>query len=210
MKDRQAIGSIDKLLAFAVGQVTAAGEECTFERLVCECFKLFPNEFGMQRYPDWPDSVRVDKTWRRCRTDKGWIIGSVQEGFRLTDRGSQIVSNLGRILDTDEPSAPLVNTSSRARERHEAMLKYIRRQPAFADYQADPDGFELTESGLRVLLNGTLETPHRVLRQNLHAYQNAAEVHKDAEVASFLEASGKLLKEAVLGRRRFQQEHALV
>ena len=198
MKTRQGIGSIDELLTFAVCQVTATGEECTFERLVYECFTLFPNEFGMQRYPHWPDSVRVNKTWLRCRTDRGWIIGSVQEGFRLTERGTHVAAKVEHVLGADGTPPPQPSETGKTRDRHQAMLRHIRRQPVFADYQANPDGFELAESALRVLLNGTLETPHRVLRQNLHAYQNAAEAHQDAEVASFLEASGKLLKEIVL------------
>ena len=196
VKGARSITSIDELLTFAAGQVEAAGEECTFERLVYECFSLFPGQFAMQRYPDWPDSVRVEKTWRRCRTDRGWITGSVQEGFRLTERGKQVAARVGRALGKGEAPKPKASDTARARERHEAMLKYVRRQPAFGRYSESPDGFTLNgPDDLRVLLNGTLETPRRVLRQNLRAYQNAAELYGDEEVGAFLKECDLMLHE---------------
>ena len=194
-KNGRAATSIDQLLTYAVGQVAAAGEECTFERLVYECFTLFPKQFAMQRYPEWPDSVRVNKTWLRCRTDRGWIVGSVQEGFRLTQGGEVVASKVARTLGKDPAAANQTNEGNRARERYEAMLRYVRRQPSFQAYQADPGAFTLSEPGLRVLLNATLETPRRVLRQNLRAYQNAAAAYEDAEAAEFLTACGEMLKE---------------
>ena len=193
----RSITSIDELLTYAVGQVTGAGEECTFERLVYECFQLFPQKFAMQRYPDWPDSVRVNKTWLRCRTDRGWIVGSVQEGFRLTAEGVQVAAKVGRALGNAKVSVPEASDGARSRERYEAMLKYIRRQPPFQAYLEEPGTFMLSETGLRVLLNGTLETPLRVLRQNLRAYQNAAEAYGDTEVAAFLSTCKEMLVEGV-------------
>lgn len=190
----RSITSIDELLTYAVGQVTDTGEECTFERLVYECFHLFPEQFRMQRYPDWPDSVRVNKTWLRCRTDRGWIIGSVQEGFRLTERGQRVAAKVARTLGKGEAALPQPSEGGRARERYEAMLKYVRRQPAFQAYQASPASLELSDADLRVLLNGTLETPPRVLRQNLRAYQNAAQEYADEEVAAFLSTCDSLMK----------------
>ena len=186
--------SIDELLTFAVGEVAAAGEECTFERLVYECYTLFPDAFALNRYPDWPDSARVNKAWLRCRTDRGWITGSVQAGFRLTERGTEIASDVARRIGKSVPlSRP--NESARMRERHEAMMKNIRRHPAFSSYQSNPEGFALTGPELRVLLNATLETPRRVLRQSIRAYQNAAEAYGDVEVGAFLAECDKLLTE---------------
>ena len=194
----RSITSIDELLTYAVGQVTDAGEECTFERLVYECFQLFPEQFRMQRYPDWPDSVRINKTWLRCRTDRGWIIGSVQEGFRLTERGRRVAVKVARTLGKGEAPLPQPSEGGRARERYEAMLKYVRRQPTFQTYQVSPDSFSLTNGELRVLLNGTLETPRRVLRQNLRAYQDAAQVYGDQEVSVFLNLCEAMMKEGSL------------
>ena len=66
---------IDQLVVYAVKRILDANEECTFERLVYECFTLFPEKFEFKRYPEWPDSARITKAWLRCRTDKGWIAG---------------------------------------------------------------------------------------------------------------------------------------
>ena len=81
---------IDLLIVYAAKRILDGGEECTFERLVYECFTLFPNKFGFKRYPEWPDSARINKAWLRCRTDKGWLAGTVKEGFRITPSGEMI------------------------------------------------------------------------------------------------------------------------
>jgi hypothetical protein len=51
--------SLDELVLFAVKRILDSGEDCTAERLVCECFTLFPKSFCLPRYPQWPDSART-------------------------------------------------------------------------------------------------------------------------------------------------------
>jgi len=52
---------IDQLVVYSVKRIIDNSEECTFERLVYECFRLFPNKFGFLRYPNWPDAARINK-----------------------------------------------------------------------------------------------------------------------------------------------------
>ncbi len=51
--------SVDELVLFAAKCILDSGEECTVERLVYECFTLFPKSFCLPRYPQWPDSTRT-------------------------------------------------------------------------------------------------------------------------------------------------------
>jgi hypothetical protein len=176
---------LDELLVCAVRRIFDSGEECTFERLVCEAFTLFPKKFGFQRYPHWPDSARVNKTWLRCRTDKGWIAGGVQEGFRLTPKGERVAQRAQGKLSRGSP--PPVKRVPRPRERYEAALRQIRQSQAFSRFLSDPSVFTIPEMELRNLLGGTLETPRRILGQNLHYYLDAATQYKDQEALNFLE-----------------------
>ncbi len=65
----------------------------------------------------------------------------------------------------------------------------------FTRFRKEGPEFKLTEMELRRLLGATLETPTRVLRQNLSAYLNAAKTYADDEVARFLRAcEDKVLK----------------
>lgn len=183
---------LDDLVVYCVSEILAGGEECTFERLVYECFTKFPESFGLARYPEWPDSARVNKSWLRCRTDRGWIVGTVQEGFRLTPAGEAIAAIVGnRLADGAKP--PTVRQSgARTRERHEALLRTIRSDQLFRVFE-ETGTVEASEMELRRLLGATLETPKRVLRQNLHAYRSAAEAYSDEPALEFLLACEKII-----------------
>lgn len=177
---------LDQLLVYAVKRITDAGEDCTFERLVYECFALFPRRFGFERYPQWPDSARVNKTWLRCRTDKGWVVGAVQEGFRLTPKGERVAEATAKKLL--QKASPAPKRAPRPRERYEAALRQVRETDAFRRFGTDPAAFSLSEMELRNLLGCTLETPKRVLAQNLHYYLDASQQYRDRGVLDFLEA----------------------
>lgn len=175
---------LDDLIVYCVREILATGEECTFERLVFECFTRFPEEFGLRRYPQWPDSARVNKSWLRCRTDKGWIAGSVKEGFRLTRAGELVAERVAGDLGKKSraPSA----LGARARDRSEAMVRVIRADPLFVRFQGARTAFHPTEMEIRRVLGVTMETPPRILRQNINAYRNAAAELGDSEVLDFI------------------------
>jgi hypothetical protein len=176
---------LDDLVIYCVAEILAGGEECTFERLVYECFTKFPESFGLSRYPEWPDSARVNKSWLRCRTDRGWLVGTVQEGFRLTPAGEAIAGIVSNRL-ADGAAQPTARASgARTRERYEALLRTIRSDELFRAFE-QTGTVDASEMELRRLLGATLETPKRVLRQNLHAYRSAAEAYSDESALEFL------------------------
>jgi len=176
--------SIDKLLVYSVKSILDAGEECTFERLVYEAFTLFPKEFGFQRYPEWPDSARINKSWLRCRTDKGWIAGTTKEGFKLTRAGEIIAQKTERILGHDLSQRSKKN--GKTRERYEAVIDYIMNSLAYKKYEAG-NYEEITFSDFVTFLGGTLETPRRILRHNLNLYFDAVRIYKRDELLPFLQ-----------------------
>lgn len=182
---------LDDLVVYCVREILRAGEECTFERLVYECFTRFPAEFGLRRYPQWPDSARVNKSWLRCRTDKGWIAGSVKEGFRLTPAGEIVAERVARQL-AGKP-ARTAASPARARDRSEAIVKVIRADPLFVRFRANTSEFQASEMEVRRALGATLETPVRILRQNINAYRNAAMELDDSEVLDFLSICDKIV-----------------
>ena len=183
--------SIDRLLVCAAKWILDAREECTFERLVCECYTLFPERFRFQRYPKWPDAVRIDGACRRCRTDQGWLAGNVKEGFRLTPSGRSIAGAIEAELETGRATESR-KVPRRARERYEAILLYVKNSPGFLNF-ARGEG-DISTSELRSFLGGTLETPKRILRQNLNLYLNAARIYEESSVVPFLNLCRRKLR----------------
>jgi hypothetical protein len=183
---------LDDLVVYSVAEVLAAGENCTFERLVFECFTRFPEAFGLALYPEWPDSARVNKAWLRCRTDKGWIVGSVQEGFRLTSVGERAAEKVRARLQS-ESGATTTRAGTRPRDPLQALLRNVRKDPLFQRYVDRQAEFKPSEMELRRLLGATLETPLRVLRQNLSAFKSAADAYHDTEALDFLRACERMM-----------------
>jgi len=183
---------IDQLIVYAAKKILDYGEECTFERLVYECFTLFPNKFGFKRYPEWPDSARINKAWLRCRTDKGWLAGTVKEGFRITPSGEMIARQTEKQLKGMISKKTLI--PKRSRERYEAILSYIKKSPEFTKF-IEQENNDISFAELKSFLGGTLETPKRILIHNLNRYFQAATIYDDTSVVSFLKLCKKKLKQ---------------
>lgn len=80
---------ITDLILFGINSVIENKEKCTFERLIKECFNLFPKAFSFSQYPQWPDSRKLDRPLRTLRKRK-LITGDPKTFFSLTKTGKKI------------------------------------------------------------------------------------------------------------------------
>lgn len=81
---------ITDLILFGINSIIENKEKCTFERLIKECFTLFPETFSFSKYPQWPDARKVDRPLRLLRKRK-LITGDPKTYFSLTKLGKKIV-----------------------------------------------------------------------------------------------------------------------
>ena len=89
--------SINDLILFSIYSVLKDNEICTFDRLLKECFTLFPEPFGFSRYPIWPDSRKLDRPLRTLRSE-GLIKGDPKIEFFITKEGKDKAQEIGKIL----------------------------------------------------------------------------------------------------------------
>lgn len=80
--------AINDLILFSVYSVSEKKENCSFERLMEECFGSFPKSFAFPGFSKWPDSRKLDRTLRSLRGKK-LIKGSPQTVFSLTKTGKE-------------------------------------------------------------------------------------------------------------------------
>lgn len=176
--------SLRDLILYSILSIEEEGQICTFERLVKECFDLFPDAFSLSRYPQWPDSLKLDRSLRTLR-NKGLIVGNPNTRYSLTDFGRKIAKNVEAGLRR-QPSQELdIGPSSRSPELR--YLKEIRRSELFRKYSQAGPTFEFDEMELRGVMGCTMETPRRILRQNIQLAINLAEESGDHELLNFLE-----------------------
>ena len=80
---------IPELILFSIYSVTSGREKCDFERLIKECFTLYPETFSFSKCPLWPDSRKLDRPLRTLRQRK-LIKGDPKTLFSLTKTGNII------------------------------------------------------------------------------------------------------------------------
>ena len=88
---------VNDLILFSIYSVVTSNEICSFERLIKECFILFPKAFGFARYPLWPDSRKLDRPLRNMRSGK-LIKGDPKTEFFLTQEGREKVQEIEKSL----------------------------------------------------------------------------------------------------------------
>jgi len=88
---------VTDVILFCIHAVILDGEQCNFERLIKECFTLFPDTLKFSRYPIWPDSRKLDRPLRSLRKEK-LIIGDPKTYFILTKTGEERAAVVSKIL----------------------------------------------------------------------------------------------------------------
>lgn len=178
---------MQNLIVFAIYSVIKNGDTCTYERLVAECFQMFPKVFGFKRYPHWPDSLKFDRPLRTLR-EKSLIVGSVRNHFELTEFGKKIAKETESILLGNKASIFYKKTKPKGRSVDDKLIEYVKESELFKKFLTSPQDFTVSESQFRSLLRCTLETPERVLKQNLEYYKNVAQSYNEKQILQFLSA----------------------
>ena len=87
--------SINNLILFSINSIIENKEKCTLERLIKECFTLFPQAFSFSKYHQWPDARKLDRPLRTLRKRK-LITGNPKTSFSLTKLGKKIAEETAK------------------------------------------------------------------------------------------------------------------
>lgn len=173
---------INSLLLICIDNIITNSDDCTFERLVYECFTSYPKVFSLFRYPQWPDSNKLDRPLRKLR-ERGLIVGSPKMGFLLTEDGKHQVARVRKVPERQIKIKP-TRRILKGKERN--FVAYLKSTELYQKFKNDKYNFDLTEQDFIDILRGTLETPKRVLRQTLGQYKKLAEGISDIDLQEFL------------------------
>jgi hypothetical protein len=184
-EDAYARATTEDLILVGIYLVSEAEETCTFERLVSECFSRFPNVFAFRRYPQWPDSLKLDRPLRRLR-ENGLIVGSVRRHFALTEFGKVAAVQALQSLHQGESPTGTAAKVRPARSADDRLIEFLKTNPLFEEFSHNPSDVSISEPQFRNLLRCTLESPLTALKQNLNYYKKLAEAYDEKELAAFL------------------------
>jgi len=178
------------LIVFGIYSVFKQDETSTFERLVAECFLNFPRVFGFMRYPNWPDSLKFDRALRTLR-EKGLIVGGAGGKYSpgeisLTEFGKKIAKETEAILNNQKIILTPKKLKPSGRSIDDKLIQYLKGNPQIKKFLNKSGGFSISEPEFRNILRCTLETPRRVLKQNLEYFKNLAKSYNEKQLLDFL------------------------
>ena len=179
--------SYDDLLVYALSEAQNGSRSVTFENLVAKAFELFPKRFQLPGYPNWPDSSLVEKSWVRCRTDKGLIYGSKSKGFTLTSKGAFTARGVLARLKQKPLESSGVHIKGDRKTRSGRVVKHIEESPAFQKYSNSKKLEGISEFEFCDLLYSTLDTKPDYRKRNLEELKYHAKVYERSDLVSFLE-----------------------
>lgn len=193
--------SLTKLTIFAIHEIANYSEECAYERVVKECFTLFPKRFSLQRYSEWPDGSRIKLEILRCR-DNGYITGNEKNGFQITLLGKRVAQEVLKELQGGKVKK---RRTGQTRDRGDTIIKHLREGETFQRFQQNREDFNVSEGEFRRLFVATFETPPRVLKQNFNYCLDICKQYGESKLFEFLkecERQQKLLLKSHVKRKK--------
>lgn len=81
---------IQDLILVSFYNLEKSKRKISFERLIKECFSLFPCKFNFSDYSQWPDARKLDRSLRSLR-QRRLISGNPEKCYSLTKAGRRKV-----------------------------------------------------------------------------------------------------------------------
>lgn len=172
----------DQLIAFSILSIKRKRDDCTFERLVKECFNLFPKSFSFSRYPDWPDSLKLDRPIRDLRHKK-IILGKNDTSFKLTGLGDRFAIEVERKLLSN---VAFKKNSFSVGRKEKKLLDSLRSTMEFKLFLKEGKNAPISPDNLKHVFFGTFETPTHVIRKNIEYLLEISTNSKDKQMVDFL------------------------
>lgn len=176
---------LNELVVYSMHFLSTQGIPITSEDIVSACFTLFPKRFSLVKYSYWPDSAAVSRRWSDVRR-KGYIAGSVANGFKLTPKGIKFAEKVEKMLGGSGPALTLpVHTDVRTRAGK--FVRAMETSDAYRNFKKHGKSAKINEYEFRSMLMCTLESTPQTLKRNLGQFREYAQVSGRKDITAFLD-----------------------
>jgi len=174
----------DRLVLFAVDFLESNKIEPTFDKIVATAFRLFPKKFSLIGFPEYPDGRTIYYcVYNHCTLDNKWLVGNVQSGFKVTEKGKYFLDETKKIL---QGKIKISRTHKTIPKRKEAtFIAELRRTIAFREYINDSTE-KISKSDIFEALKAPMDSKE-LAQSHLEKYFEYAKRIGDSEVGKFLE-----------------------
>lgn len=184
----------EKILVAMYRLSNGQGGHIKYEDIVVEAFKLFPDEFALRGYPEYPDSSDIHKPLYGP-LKRGGLIKAANKTFALTEKGLERARRLVRAAGDKIEEKRDPNRLSRDVERE--VERMLESEAAKFYRTGQPD--KIIDTDFFAFLNCTVRTKRNDFIGRLNtvedAVANAAKLKlPNAEAAKELQELWRALK----------------
>src|SRR5260370_34050138 len=184
---------LNRLVSFTIHWLQEQRIVTTFENIVVAAYRMFPEKFALEGYPEYPDAARANRALLQLGPKyRNWARGSVRKGFVLTASGLIEVDRVkDALLSANPPEQlkPEQRTAARTLNLYEELLG-IERSALYAKWSKGALS-EGTTLDLLEMLSAYAYTPSRALRDRLAVLENTAKQLGRKDLLEFLESVHK-------------------
>jgi len=174
----------DRLVLFAVGFLESKKIEPTFDKIVAATFRLFPRKFSLIGFPEFPDGRTIYYcVYNHCTLTKKWLLGNVQSGFKITERGGYFLDETKKMLEGKIKHTKIHGTVPRRKEV--TFISMLRKTDAYKKYISGKKE-EITKFEISEALKAPPDSKD-LIRFHLERYFEYANRIGDFAVTQFLE-----------------------
>lgn len=174
--------SLNELILFCVQSVLRKKKKCTFGDIINECFKTYPQFFSLADYPNWPDSLKLDRPLRELRND-GLVRGNPATFYSITDAGREYIEKIDLNVNARKTNLPSVN---KTRSPLIANLKEIEESEDFRQYRYATNNYIPNNMRIRSLTKYTLEAPSKTVKHHLSQLLKVSLNSNKEELSNFI------------------------
>ena len=150
------------------------------ERVIAEAYRLFPEQFGLGRYPGWPDAAKIDRalseaTCLKCSGDT----------VRVLPEKLDEVSALQQTLHAATTSWNKGRHRQIRGSAHKAIA-HVEKSLLYPRYTSLGDEAAITESDVSSLLSLTLEATPELIQTRFTTLEELLDQQERADLVRFL------------------------
>ncbi len=174
--------NLESLLTFGIHTLTQRNLEITEESTYVQTFLLFPQRFALNNFSFFPNIAQLNQTWFRCRSNKRFITGRLDRGFKLTRLGEKEAKKVENML---LKSNIKLDNSTDLIPSDKLILESFKSHDSFLDY-LNEGKIQMSELSFCLLIKVRQTASHKLFGARYSELLQIFEENKEEQLIDFL------------------------
>lgn len=184
--------SRDWAMVYVVNFLIESKVEPLLDEISVASFKLFPKQFSLISFPQYPDVRTVANTLWHCKDkQKEWLIGNDKSGYKLTEKGKVILENF--VQNKKEFQRKKGGYKSPPNRKEVYFIELIKKSQEFKNFLNNKK-FKYNKDDVKKIAMCTKDASNKIVLLNLSNLREYAKRLNEREVITFINYLEKIHK----------------